>query len=486
MTNLIRRYWKPLAIFIVPLAMFWPSLFGFFTNDDFFFLRIAHVSSFKDFFNFFNLLNDVGGIGVYRPLTLRVFYFLGVELFRLNPMPLHVISFITFFINIFMVGRLVELLTKNHKIALLSSFLYATSVTHFGQLYYIGAFQELFLTLLFLSSVIFFIKNKVKTSMFLFVLALMSKETAVVIPFVLIATHFYLRLTSVAKVSLRKLTAMLTPYFVILGIYLFLHFHNFGTISGDSYVWDFSPSRAVNSIGWYGLWSLNLPEMLVDFVGPGLHLNPNLLKYWAQEIIPIFILFFIQVAIMIGLFFKFVKSAKGVNKNSWYLIIFSLFWFAATLLPVLFLPVHKFTYYLTLPLFGVVLILGYLLNEARLNRIVIGLFLAVWTIMSFLTLRLTINTNWIIQGAKTSERVYQYFKANRASLAGSKIIFVDTLEDKSLPWSPTATLKTVLSGNNFFYVFYPEFSEKVKFADSGEFTLGKGMIIIKSRQFLGY
>lgn len=497
MMRLIKKYWKVLAIFVVPFLMFYPSLFGFYTNDDFFFLKIANVSSFKDFLNFFNLVKDIGGIGVYRPLTLRVFYFLTDKLFHLNTLPLHLISFISFFLIIFLVGVLVRLLTKNNKIALLSAFLYGVSATHFGQLYYIGAFQELCLTLLFLVSVILFTKyeieikgkhslRKLVISLLFFVMSLMSKETAVVLPFVLVLIHIYLTLTKQIKVPVRTLVLSLFPYIFILGFYLFLHFRYFGLVSGDSYVWNFAPSRALNTLGWYALWTLNLPEMLVDFIGPGLHLNPNLLKYWSNEIIPIFILFALQILIILVSLFKFISADRSVNKKRWLLIVFSLFWFIATLVPVLFLPVHKFTYYLTLPLIGIVLILGYLLDKAEVGKIVIGLFLGVWTIASLLTLHLTFQTNWITQGAKISEKVYLYFSQNTASKTAKNIVFVDTSEDKSLPWSPTQTLKTVLSDKSFFDVFYPKLSEKINYSGLENIPTASGTEVIKSRHFLGY
>ena len=300
-----------------------------------------------------------------------------VEFFHLNPVPLHIISFATFFINIFLVGVLIKLLTKNRKIALISSFLYAVSATHFGQLYYIGAFQELCLTMFFLASVILFIKyevdikekhsiNKLILSFVFFVLSIMSKETAVVLPFVLVLTHFYLKLTKRVGVSIKTLIYSLFPYITILGVYLFLHFHYYGLVSGDSYVWNFSPVRAINTLGWYGLWSFNIPEMLVDFIGPGLRLNPNLLRYWSKDIILIFILFAVQMGLAVYAFFK---SSILKHKS---ILFFSIFWFIGTLVPVIFLPIHKFSYYLTLPLIGVVMVLGYLLEEAKINKVGIG------------------------------------------------------------------------------------------------------------------
>lgn len=478
----IKKYWLPIAAFIISFLMFIPSITGFFTNDEFFLLKIAKVSSFKEFLNFFNPVIDYAGVGAYRPLTLRVYYFLSVNFFNSNPLPLRIISFLVFYADVYLVGYLTKLLTKDIKIALLSVFLFAISVTHFGHLYYIGAFQELLVALFFLASVIYFAKYEIDFkkkrstgslvfSFICFVLALMSKETSVVLPGVLILTDIYLRLTGRVKVPIKKLIFSLFPFALLLGIYLFLHFRYFGLLEGDSYVWDFSLTRAVNTVVWYFLWSLNLPETLVDFVGPGLHLNPNLFKYWFGNVIPIFILFAIQIFIAV---YAFVKS-KIFNQKS--VILFSAAWFLVTLLPVVFLPLHKFTYYLMLPLFGVVFLLSYLFVNLK-SKIYI-LFCTVWVALSLFTLDLTRETNWITQGMKVSKRVYTYLEENKQSLAGKKIVFVDTSADSVLPWSPTATLKIVLADNNFFEVFYPGVFTGVSYS-------GEGEVKILSRQFLGY
>lgn len=482
--SFLKKYWLLVASLVISFLMFYPALSSFYTHDDFFFLKIAKVSSFGDFVNFFNLVKDSEGIGVYRPLPLRVYYFLASGVFNLNPLPLRIISFVTFFIDVVLVHRLAELLTKNRKIALLSSFLYATSVTHFGQLYYIGAYQELLLTLFFLASVTFFIKYEIGVgysvrnlvaSFLFFILALMSKETGVILPFILIIVHFYLRVvgaTGRIKFPIKKLIISLLPYGVVLGVYLSLHFLSFGLISGDSYIWDFAPGRALNTSFWYFLWSLNLPEMLIDFVGPGLKLNPNLLKYWSADIIPIFVLFTAQAGFIV---FALFKSKILKNKS---LILFCVSWFLLTISPVVFLPVHKFTYYLTLPLFGVIMLLSYLLNGQK--PVVKILFCTIWVVLSLTSLRLTLETNWITQGVNTSERVNNYFKENREALKSKDISFVDTPEDKDLPWSPTLTLKTVLSEYNFFDLFYPELRERISYGDE------KAEVQIRSRQLLGY
>jgi hypothetical protein len=305
----------------------------------------------------------------------------------------------------------------------------------------------------------------------------MSKETAVVLPFIFIITHLFLTLTKKIKVPVKTLVLALIPYFVILGGYLFLHFRYFGVISGDSYVWDFSLLRAVNSTVWYGLWSLNLPEMLIDFVGPGIHLNPNLLKYWSSEIIPIFILFTLQMLIVIYAFIRRKFSLTTV-----YFLLFSISWFVLTMAPVIFLPVHKFTYYLTLPLIGTVLFLSYLIRDSRFKI----LFCVFWITTSIISLALTYKTNWITQSQLVAGRVNSYFMSSGQKLIGKDIYFIDTENDSSLPWSPTTTLKTVLSDKSFFEVLYPNLKVNVNYSGLDQTPKSQNSEIIEARQFLGY
>jgi len=472
-TGFIGKYWLYIVSIVVSFMMFYPALSSFFTHDDFYFLRISKAENFSQFIGFFDPVNDVADIGVYRPLPLRAYYFLGTSVFNLNPLGLRVISFATFFINILLVGYLVKILTKKDGIAGISSFLYAVSVTHFGQLYYIGAYQELLITLLTLTTVIFFAKSKMLVSFIFFVLALMCKETAVVIPGLLGAVYLFQNMGVKKKLSFKKVILQLMPFVLMVMVYLYLHFFHFGMIEGDSYVWNFSLVKAANTALWYFLWSFSLPEMLVDFVGPGIHFNPNLMKYWSSQIVPIFILFGIQAVIIVYAFIKSCKSKTNASVKS--IILFSAFWFLATILPVVFLPLHKFTYYLTLPLIGIVLFVSYIIYDSKFEI----LFCVVWLFLSIFTLRLTIDTNWITQGVRTSERVFEYFRENQEAMEGKTIAFVDTVDDETLPWSPTETVKTVISGKNFFELFFPNLSNKISYGGDGE-------VKISSRKFLGY
>jgi hypothetical protein len=480
MMQFLNKYRFLLLTFLASFAIFYPSLFVFFTNDDFFFLNIGRAGNIREFLNFFSLAGGPEGFGMYRPLTTQAFYFMSWKFLNLSPFPLHIISFMFFFAIVYLVYRLSAEITKNEKVGLISAFLYAVSATHFGQLYYLAAFQELGMTLFVLLSCLTFVKGKNVLSFIFFVLAIMSKETAVVTPLLFVLIYFFRKYNGEKVINFKKLLIFIFPFTVCLFAYLLVRFQWYGFASGDSYIWDFSIKKFVNTSAWYLLWSLNIPESLVDFVGPGLKINSNLFVFWGKQINPILISFLIEGLLLLAMLIKllFNRLKEKINKSD-PILIFCIGWFFISLLPVIFLPLHKFSFYLTLPLIGVVLRIAYVLVNSKINRFIVGAFLIAWTTTSVLTLKFTYDTNWITQSELISQRVFVHFKSDQSKYEGKTISFIDTNDDSNIFWSPTSTVRTVLSDKNFFYVFFPNLADKIDYN-------GQGKIQIKSRRFLGY
>ena len=63
---------------------------------------------------------------------------------------------------------------------------------------------------------------------------------------------------------------------------------------------------------------------------------------------------------------------------------------------------------------------------------------------------------------------------------------MDTTQDLSLPWSPTATLRTILSDKNFFEVFYPNMAAKVNYFRLDKTPDSATSAIVVSNKILGY
>src|SRR4030043_1836953 len=460
-----REYKYLLLIIIIGFLLFFPSLFKFYTHDDFFLLKISNADNISDFLNFFYLKKGPEGLGMYRPLAMQMFFMLAWKIFNLNPLGLHVISYIFFFGVIYLVYILTKGLVDNKNVALLASFLYATSSTHFAHLYWLSDFQELAMTLFFLLGIWFFIKfintkrwKPYFVSLTVFLLSLLSKESAVVFPFVLVLVYVYFKFTNKSVISIKKFILSLTPIFLLLVVYFYFRFVYYGFPKGVSYIWDFSP-RFINTLFWYGLWAFNIPEMLVDFVGPGLKINITPLLFWKNYLMVIITSIFILFTILAIKLSEFLKKSKKVD---YLLLLLGIFWFFITLLPVLFLPWHKFSYYLTLPLIGLVVPISYLIYKTKNFKIYAIIFSLIWLISSFANIRLSIRSSWITKGEDIAKNVFNYIKNNEILLKGKNVVFYDNPEDDMYaPWYPSQTLQTVLSDNNFINVFFPEIKNVV-------------------------
>lgn len=469
------NFGKLLLIILLAFILFAPSLTTFFTHDDFFVMVISKAENIKDFVNFF-VISPMGW-GLYRPISTQVFYYLSNLLLNMNPISMHAVLYLLFGIIIILVYKIAHYLTENSKVSLIATFLYATSASHFGQLYFIST-QEMWVGIFYFLSVWLYCKylsGKSKINYLLsiisFVFALLSKEVALTLPFVLLLISIYKD-----KIVFRRLIVELIPFGIIVTGYLFFRVFHFGFTSGDSYVWDYS-LRVFNTIVWYFLWAINIPEMLVDFIGPGFNINPNLLLYWKKEIL------FIIIPTIAFIFTTL--TPKGLNnliRKNWKLSLLGIFWFVGTLITVVFLPLHKFSFYLTIPLFGLVVVLSNAYKDTGKIRVFLGLLL--WLLASYFSLQLTSSTHWITRGAKIAHNVDSYFNTYPSNKLESKIHFCDNKEDTSLVWLPSTLVKGALSDKNYFIHRYGQGIN----VDYGLECSNNDIdgVYIRARQFIGY
>lgn len=449
-------------ICILALVLYLPSLFNYFSHDDFFNLQLAGKNSIGDFIRFFDIFHAPDRLGSYRPLTTQV-YFLTSRFFNFSSLPLHIIAFVFFFLDIYLVYKLSKLILRDEKASLISAFLYAVSATHFAHLYWPSIFQETGLVFFFLLCVLLFLQNRFKLAFWSMIGGFMSKETAIMIPAVLTLVIYL-------KGSWRNFWKLI-PYYIATGIFLFIHLTFYGLPPGNVYKLDFS-LKILNTFMWYVLWVFNLPELFVDYIGPGFHFNFNLIRFYGPEVVAILFFFITSIA----------SFALALKKTNYKLAIFCFGWFLVTLIPVIFLPWHKFTYELGVPLVGIILLIGHLLSNTTTKLAYV--FCIAWFLTSFLTLNLTIKTHWITNGPKVAKRVEEYFLANKDKI-NSNVAFYDTPGDELLPWSPANEMKIDLSNQDFFTVYYPE-KFKVSYLSKLPDVLDRQTTYIGARQFLGY
>lgn len=453
---------KLILTFLFPLLIFSPSLLNFFSSDDWFHLRLAQITNFTEFANFFSFTHTDQSASFYRPLSTQAFFFISQKMAGLNAIYYHLFVLASFTLLLYLI-YLQGVALKVKKISLLAVFLYGISVTNFTRLYFLSAYQEILMTIFVLLALITY-KNKLWASLIFFILALMSKETAIVLPALLLLIY---------PKSFKKLPLFLT----ISAIYLYLRFFIFKGLEGDSYLWDFSPIRAANTLFWYTLWSFGAPEFLVDYVGSGLR---PIARFYTDFPVWSYIILTSIFATLGSFSLLLIKSAKKIDKN---VLIFA-GWFIVSLLPVLFLPWHKFTLELGLPLVGFSFLLAYFIFQNKKLGI---LFLSIFIIFNLLTNYLTYSRHYSVNRGKMGQAVISYLEENYKTYpSNSYFEFINDTGDYGAEWGSSKQIRNAISSSDLFRVFYKDNNIQVFYEDYPEDNrpTGKTKIELSTRQFI--
>lgn len=434
------RNWKLLILFTTIFLVFLPSLFNFFSGDDWFHLRISQINNLSQFMSFFSFIQNQFTASFYRPLSTQVFFFIFQSLFQLNSLPYHLFVYLIFFSSLFLIYKLSGLFMSSKR-SFIVVLIYGLSATNFIRLNFLSAFQEVLMVFFLLVSFWFYLKKVSFKDLFLsilfFVLALLSKETAVVFPGVLILFD-YLR---DKKISWKC--------FIFIGLsvlYLYPRLFIFKFAGGDSYIWDFSIAKAVNTSLWYTLWSFGVPEFLVDYVSSGFRILPRffqVLPVWSEIILAL-------TLANLGVFgICLTKGVSKVGKTG----IFGLGLFCLGILPVVFLPWHKSTLELGLALIGFAVFISSLIPEKKygLSR----LFLALFICLNLVSIYLLRVTNYSISRARISGNVVNYLNQNYPVYPNGKYFeFVNDKGVSASDWSSPVQIALASSNSDLISAYY--------------------------------
>ena len=232
---------------------------------------------------------------------------------------------------------------------------------------------------------------------------------------------------------------------------------------------NFSLKGIFNSYFWYFIWSLGMPEMLLDFVGPGIKLNPNLFRYWGNFFKVIFPAFFILSIFLSTSLFNLRKSK---------LLLFFVFWLFIGILPVVVLPFHKQYYYLSLvlPAFGAILGMVFVYLQDK-NKYVAIIYLGLCLLINFVSVKLGDRTYWSINRAKIAKFLIESIKNKYPTLpSDSKVYFTNSSggvyfnED----WgSSSKQTSIILSGSDAVQLIYNDRSILAYYEDLDATPSGK-------------
>jgi len=186
----------------------------------------------------------------------------------------------------------------------------------------------------------------------------------------------------------------------------------------------------LQTILWYLVWALGLPETFVDFLLPSFKLNPSLMRYWGNYYRTIFPAFTVSVILILTakIIIYFKKKNLLFDKKFLFLIT----WFPLGILPVLFLPAHKSTHYLypSLPAFwGIIAYLifnGYNLlikHHLKLSNIFLFALLTSLTLLSSTSAVLGRTTYWAAQRGRLAGILIDEVKTKYPTLPKGAVLY---------------------------------------------------------------
>lgn len=413
-------------IILLMIIIFSPAFFIFFSADDFYNMRLVMGQNFPSVLTSF-LFTRRADFLFYRPLTTQLYFYTVKSIFGLNPNFYHGISFLTFFICIFLVYRLAFYLTKHQNTALLTTFFYGLTPSNITRLGWVVQIQELAFGLFTFAACLFWLDHlQMKRSgtylgtVICFILALMSKESAVILPALFLLLLFVRKSSSL---NMAKCIQMSIPIIIILIIYLTLRFW-MGVSTGQHYFTSFNLKSTLNTFLWYTLLGLGVPEILLNYtlLSRAFQINPSLIDtiIHTMPIVGIALILFLILFVILCLYSakEYLLSSPDQKKMSLQLLLLALGFFSIGLLPHLFSPWHKFAYELTVPMFGLSLALGFLTTSwqwaqkdiRRFIMMVLLILLGVYSILSFSTTQVEVRNHWVFRGGKISQSVLTYFQ----------------------------------------------------------------------------
>lgn len=479
----MRKILFVLCLLIVFAALYYPVIFTYFSQDDFFHFKVSQtdgsIQGLIKLFGFYSF--EKRQIAFYRPISRELPFNLYYSIFGLNPVGFRIIILLIHFINIYLVYIFIQKITSNRFFSCFVTFFFGITAANVATLYYLaGGIQTLLATTFTLFALLLFhqyLKTtflKFKILAFLaFILAITSHEQAIITPFLLLGLIY----VSKNIKQIKKYIFDLFPYFLLISILLILEISLIGFSSGEKqYQAVFNIKTVFNSLFWYTSWALGVPETLIDFVLPGFKLNPNLLKYWGDYYIFILPSLFISLfSILIATFYLLLKNSKVFTNK---IFILSLVWFPLGLLPIILLPLHKSSHYLVISLPAFWLTVGFIIFNfyQQIKKFYVSKIFIVVIIISLTTLSASSailgSTNyWAATRGKSAQKLINEIKNLYPSLPKGAIIYFQN--DPSYPfltheWGGTSKQASIiLNGNDALQLLYKDPTLKVFYEDLG-------------------
>ncbi len=362
------------------------------------------------------------GNGAWRPITTLSFA-LNFILFGERPISFHIVNIILNGIATFTVFLFITKLTRHRMIGYFSALIFAFLPIHTGVVAFIKARDEILYTIFTLSSWIFFLKTcetkigrqkHLFISSFLFLLAVLTKEQAVLAPFFFFGLEILRNGIRSLRSSFRSLSLSAIPYAATIILYLLCRFFILGAYAfGKDDIYHTS-----NPLSNEHFWIRIFTACKIAFIYIGKTFIPaNLSATYTYNHLPLVSNPLLSWEAIIGIVFlgtgvtiMLVKKYK--NTPLWYGVVIFL---------LCYLPISRFIFkdlgeiveehWMYLPSLGLSLILGHFLFRLYQIKKIAALISVAIILISYGIVTVKRNTVWhdekslytsMIQSAPTS------------------------------------------------------------------------------------
>ncbi len=411
--KIIKNNLSPILVSVFCFFLFFDGFLTYFHQDDF--IQMFYSQNLKSVLDAFNIFRSAE-FAFYRPIPTQLYFFITKSIFGWNPLGYHVVNFLIFAVNIFLFYHLVKTLV-NKKIASFAVIFFAVNTTHFAPLHAASYVHELFLVLFSLLSCLSFakyLKSAVRFNLFLAVLffigALMSKETAVVVPG-LLAIEYLLFSPKKSMISFFKIILL---FLIFLISYLSFHFFLYGMPESSSYRLVIGKENLKMYL-WYFIWGLSAPNILIDFIEPGLKIK-NVFFDITKINGYVFFMGFFALMIFLGILFTINLLKKRDNNK---VLIFSFLWFFLSLIPLVVFPLHKLAIEQALAILGLSLFVGFVIS--KFSNKVAFCFICLYVLIAINSAVIERRTHWIIRSSIQAKNIVNLIK--NAKIGSKKQIY---------------------------------------------------------------
>jgi len=182
----LKSAWPIIIFTAIGFIIFSNGLKGDFVYDDQTVLSHSYFENFSQTLNFFSqpYFEDFTKAGLYRPLTQISFAF--NFLFSRSPFGFHLFNLTLHIANSILAFFVLRRLTNSSQISFVAGLLFLVLPIHVEAVTSIVGRAELLVFLFSLLTILFWLRDRALISAIMFLLALLSKETAVVLPMILL------------------------------------------------------------------------------------------------------------------------------------------------------------------------------------------------------------------------------------------------------------------------------------------------------------